>query len=262
MDVQDAALLLELLDLHGDLVGHLGAELAHHLLAHQFGGEEARAAVGELVFLEEVLAFGQVPGHQRLEGVETLPVQRGDRHDLGIGQLLGQPLEVRQQLALVFQAVDLVDHQQQRAFDEPDPVEDHLVLVGPARAVDDEDHHVDVLERRAGAAVHVAVERLVVVLVHAGGIDIDRLHRPLGLDAEQGVPGGLRLARGDRQLLAEDVIEQGRLADVRPADDGHIAAAARGFSHCHSPRPGPPVPPRPPPVRRCGGWHPGHGSCH
>ncbi|MNE11966.1 hypothetical protein D3C80_1047450 [compost metagenome] len=194
MDVQHAALLLELFDLHGNLVGHLGTQLAHDLLAHQLGGEEPRAAVGELVFLEEVLAFRQVLGHLGLEGIEVLPVLRGDRHDLGIGQLFGQPLQVRQQFGLVLEAVDLVDHHQQRAFDELDPVEDHLVLLGPARAVDDEDHHVDVLQGRAGAAVHVTVERLVVVLVHPGGVDVDRLHRTLGLDAEQGMPGGLRLA--------------------------------------------------------------------
>ena len=46
MDVQHLAFLLELLDLHRDLIGNLGAELTHDLLAHQFSGEEARAAIG------------------------------------------------------------------------------------------------------------------------------------------------------------------------------------------------------------------------
>src|SRR3546814_1091363 len=57
------------------------------------------------------------------------------------------------------------------------------------------------------------------------------------------MPRRLRLARGDRQLLAKDVVEQRRLADVRPADDRHVTATADVFglqlfvSHVRSPRP-------------------------
>ena len=71
------------------------------------------------------------------------------------------------------------------------------------------------------ALVRGVEERGLAVLVQARGIDIDRLHAALGLDAEHVVTGGLRLARGNRQLLPENMVEQGRLADVRPAHQGN-----------------------------------------
>ncbi|MOA36132.1 hypothetical protein D3C78_1576380 [compost metagenome] len=90
--------------------------------------------------------------------------------------------------------------------------------------------------------------------MHARGIDVDRLDITLGLDPEHVVAGSLRLARGDRELLPEDMVEQGRLAHVRAADNGDIAAAGSvGISHCHSPRPGRSVLRRPRLARRYAG---------
>src|SRR5690606_19090849 len=83
-----------------------------------------------------------------------------------------------------------------------------------------------------GALVHEPVECVLRILVQARGIHVNRLDLALGLDAQQSVSRGLRLAGGDCQLLAEDVVEQGRLAHVGSADDGNIAAARRGISHC------------------------------
>src|SRR5450830_1199876 len=100
MDMQGLALLLELFDFDGDLVRQLGAHLAHDFLAHQFGGEETAAAVGDLVFREEVLVLRQVAGDHALQGFEVVPVLGRDRHDLGIRQLFLQPAQVRHQLGL------------------------------------------------------------------------------------------------------------------------------------------------------------------
>ncbi|MNH12281.1 hypothetical protein D3C79_718180 [compost metagenome] len=186
-----------------------------------------------------MIILRQVLSNQRLERVQIVPLLGRDGYDLGIGQLLLQPLQVRDQLGFFVHAVGFVDCNDQRAGHVLNAFEHQLVLIGPARTVDHENHHIDVLQGRRGIAVHVAVQGLVVGLVHTGGIDVDRLHVTLGLDAEHVVAGGLRLARGDRQLLAEDVVEQGRLAHVGAADDGHVAAAGRvAISHCHSPRPG------------------------
>src|SRR5690554_489883 len=113
----------------------------------------------------------------------------------------------------------------------PDLVPDHLVLIGPARAVDHEEHHVDIAQYLGGTAVHEAVEGLLGVLVQAGGIHVDGLDIVLGLDSQQGVPGGLGLARGDRQLLSQDMVEQRRLAHIGPPDDCHIAATRRLIAH-------------------------------
>src|SRR5690606_13438205 len=98
VDVQEASLALEFLDLHGDLVGYLGAQLAHDLLAHQLGGQEAAGAVGDLVLREEVLVLRQAAVDQVFQGVQVLRVQSGDGNQLGVGQLFGQPLQVGQQL--------------------------------------------------------------------------------------------------------------------------------------------------------------------
>jgi len=193
-----------------------------------------------------MLALGQALGDQVFQRFQILSMLRGNRHDLGVGQLLGEPAQMRQQLGLVLDAVGLVHRHDQRPGNVLYALQHSLVLIGPAGTIDDENHHVDVLQRGGRGAVHVAVERGLAVLVQARGIDIDRLHAALGLDAEHVVTGGLRLARGDRQLLPENMVEQGRLADVRPADDSDVATTADGivlrrfkvFSHVHSPRQG------------------------
>ena len=48
---------------------------------------------------------------------------------------------------------------------------------------------------------------------------------PTRAHAGDAVPRGLRLARGDADLLPDQRVQQGRLADVRPADDRDQAAA-------------------------------------
>ena len=57
------------------------------------------------------------------------------------------------------------------------------------------------------------------------GIDKNQLVVAFGFNPEQGVAGSLRLARGDAELLAEQMVEQRRLADIGTADNGDIATA-------------------------------------
>ena len=66
---------------------------------------------------------------------------------------------------------------------------------------------------------------LLAPLVQARSIDKHHLVVTLGLDTQHPVPRGLRLARGDADLLAQHVVQQGRLAHIGPPDDRHIAAA-------------------------------------
>ncbi|MNC38944.1 hypothetical protein D3C75_875750 [compost metagenome] len=84
MDVQHMALLLEFFNFHGDLVRQFRTQLAHDLLAHQFGGQEAAAAVGDLVFGEEVLVLGQVLGDLCFQRLQVVPLLRGNRHHFGV----------------------------------------------------------------------------------------------------------------------------------------------------------------------------------
>ena len=64
--------------------------------------------------------------------------------------------------------------------------------------------------------------------LEARRVDEDELRAVDGADAGDAVARGLRLARGDADLLADQRVQQRRLADVGPADDGHQAAALRG----------------------------------
>ena len=62
-------------------------------------------------------------------------------------------------------------------------------------------------------------------LRHARRIDEHVLAAGQRQDAVQQVPRGLRLGRDDRELLADQPVEEARLAGVRPADQADGAAA-------------------------------------
>src|SRR5690606_4409044 len=66
-------------------------------------------------------------------------------------------------------------------------------------------------------------------------IDIDELRVIGGLDAGDAVPRGLRLARGDADLGADQLVHERRFTDVGAADDGDVTASKVGlrvgFSH-------------------------------
>ena len=186
MDMQGFALLLELFDLDGDLVRQLGTHLAHDLFTNQFGGQEAAAAIGDLVFREEVLVFRQVIGDHALQRFKVMTMLGRDRDDLGVRQLLLKPAQVRHHSGFIFDTVSLVQRDDQRAGHVLHALKHHLVFVGPLGAVNNEDHHVDVFQRRRSGFVHVAVQGLFAALVHARGIDVDRLHVAFGLDAQHG----------------------------------------------------------------------------
>src|SRR4029079_13567205 len=61
----------------------------------------------------------------------------------------------------------------------------------------------------------------------AGRVDEDELRALVGEDPLDAMARGLRLARRDRDVRADDLVEQRRLADVRAADDGDGAGAER-----------------------------------
>ena len=136
-----------------------------------------------------------------------------------------------QQAGLVFQQVHLVDHQHAGQATLPDLLQHHGILVRPGSAVHHEYDHVHVADGGAGRPVHITVNRFFGVLVQAGGVDKDNLVIRFGLDPQHPVPRGLGLAGGDTDLLAQQVIQQGGLAHIGPADDGDITAAAAVSSH-------------------------------
>src|SRR5256885_15194642 len=87
----------------------------------------------------------------------------------------------------------------------------------------------------ADGAHHGLVERLVqrraVLGLEARCIDEDELRRGTRANARDAVARGLRLARGDADLLAHQRIHQRGLAHIGLADDGDQAAALRARRH-------------------------------
>jgi len=149
---------------------------------------------------------------------------RRKRDDLAVATAFGKRLDPRQQHALVRQEIDLVDRQQQRGTVFSQPFQHRLVLVGPVQAVNDEHQDVDIGERSGRGSVQVAVERPLATVVQSGRIDEDGLSVADGVNPDDGVARRLRTARGDAQFLADQAVDQRRLADVGATDDSDQSA--------------------------------------
>ena len=100
------------------------------------------------------------------------------------------------------------------------PAGDDLVVVGhPDGAVDDEQHDVGVAHGGLDLAADLGLEVGAAGHPAAGVDDAERHAEPLGLE-RLAVAGDARAVLDDGRLLADDAVEQRRLADVGPADDG------------------------------------------
>ena len=77
--------------------------------------------------------------------------------------------------------------------------------------------------------VEPVVERVAVAGLEAGGVHEDELAALIGINAGDFVASGLGLLAGDADFLADEVVHQRGFAHVRPANDGHEAAAEGGW---------------------------------
>ena len=68
--------------------------------------------------------------------------------------------------------------------------------------------------------------------VDARRVDEHELRRPAGLDAEDAPARGLRLVRHDRDLAADQRVEQRGLAGVGPADERDVAGLHEARGRC------------------------------
>src|SRR5690606_30699952 len=69
------------------------------------------------------------------------------------------------------------------------------------------------------------VQRAAAAGLVAGAVEEQQLRVGTSDDTDDPVARGLRAVRRDRQLLADEPVQQGRLADVRTADDRDVPAA-------------------------------------
>jgi hypothetical protein len=90
--------------------------------------------------------------------------------------------------------------------------------------VDEVDDHVGVGDRLLRGVSHRLVEG-VARLEEPGGVEEDELRLLVGEDPDDAFARGLRLRGDDREPLADEAIEQGRLAGVGLADEGDESCA-------------------------------------
>src|SRR5690606_31204856 len=109
------------------------------------------------------------------------------------------------------------------------------VRLVPLPGAHHEHRRIHPFERTARGTVHPTVHGgrggTAVVAMQTGRIHQYELPLREGSDAEQAVAGGLWTRGDDADLGADEGVGQGRLADVRAADDGDVAGAVGGLFH-------------------------------
>ena len=136
-------------------------------------------------------------------------------------------------------ALGLVRDQDDGTFRAPDKVREPLVVGGEAgAAVDHEQNDVGLGDRRLGLGAHAALERALVGMLEPRGVDDPEdevAQPPLALAA---IAGHARAIVHEGQTLADETVEQRRLADIGSADDRH-GDAGSSFGHRRAPSPAP-----------------------
>src|SRR5258706_13574718 len=221
----DAALPLEFLYSQAGDVGKLLPEKAKQLFANQLRREKPLVTVGELVSEVNCRLLRQVARKRAPQLVEPLSAAGADRNDF-LELRFARRLFQKRQHARGVGGVDLVHDQEQR-----DPgghlCQHHAIFCAEALRFDNQDRHIDRLERSANRAVHHAIGRTAMPRLESGRIDEDELRRLRREDTAKAMSSGLRLARGDAEFLPQQRIHQGGLADVGAPDQSDRAATKR-----------------------------------
>src|SRR2546422_10228549 len=110
-------------------------------------------------------------------------------------------------------------------------LEHEPVRMDALRGVHDEANEVDLLDCAARGLLHEGTEPAG-GRVEPGRVDEDDLRAREVLDAGDPVARRLRARRDDRELLADEAIQEGRLARVRAADERNEPCAG----HCNGRR--------------------------
>ena len=138
---------------------------------------------------------------------------------------LSQLRDVGQQEIARVHLVNLVDHRDYRARCLPCTRQCHAILVAESQRLDHEHDQVRIQRGGGGSTVHRPVQRTPFLAmepgrVYEGDLRVRKIHQ-----SQHSMPRGLRPGGDDGELLPGECIEQGRLADVRPADKGCESAA-------------------------------------
>ena len=204
-------------------VGEFGVELEVELFAGDFGRDHAVGGVAELVGGVVPRAFWHGRGEIGLQ-VRDAVAGAGRNHEYGLGgeaerERLGEGEEV-----VLFRKVDLVEDEDQRLGAAFDAGQGGLDAGADfRRGVDHEEGAVGILGAFPRGGDHGAVEAAV-GLENPRRVDQDQLRVAVDGDAHEAGAGGLRLGRDDRDLLADERVDEGRLARIGRAEDRDEAA--------------------------------------
>ena len=243
MDPPQRAVVLEAVDGYRRRIRNFLTEQAKDLFAHVFGGDEALVPVGQVVRSEQRLADREMAGDLRREQIKLHALLGADRHHRGKAVRLFQHRQIRQQARLVGEPVDLVDRSDRRHARRQQR-QHRAVGVGQFHRLQHDNDRIDAADAVAHRAVHSLVQARAMRGLESRRIDEEELRRRRCHDAEDAMSRRLRLARGDRYARSDQCIDQGRFADIRPTDDGDVAAAKPGGGIRHR------SPARRPPPRR------------
>ncbi len=167
------------------------------------------------LFLEIVLALDI--GAYRLEQVDQ-PLAMFGRE----GDRIAEPQRIGlDQPGLAGLALGLVAHQDHRRVAVAQPARNLLVERGHADpGIDQEQCHVGLVDRSLGLLAHPPRQGLRILILEPGRVDDPEIEAEQGRVAHPAIARHAGPVVDQRQFLADEAIEQGRFADVGPADDG------------------------------------------
>ena len=210
-------------------IGQLGMELEVDLLARHLGRQHPVGSVRNLVLGEVPVALRHPGGEPALELGDTVAGGRRDEHDrLGRQPFLQAGGEFEQ--LLLGRGIDLVEQDELRLGPCRDRVDQRLDAARqPRPGVDHEHDQVGIARALPRGCDHRAIEPATRI-EDAGRIDQQQLCLAFDRDPHQPHPRRLRLGADDRDLLADQRVDQRRLARIGGADHRHEAAAFRHFN--------------------------------
>src|ERR1700722_10264066 len=226
-------LFLPLLGLDRRLIGQFVVQPLDQLLSGDLGRERPDRRFRDLVLREEQGPEWNHPGEAVQELRQPVAGRGADHEGLLEGKRRVQSGGELEQLR-PFDEVDLVEDGEPWLAGSADRAQDRLRLLGQAHLIDllagvDQEHEkVSIARGAPGGSDHRPVEAAL-GREQAGCVDEHELGLALCENAAHGRAGGLRLAGDDRDLLADQRIDEGRLAGVGRADDGDEPAS--GLAH-------------------------------
>ena len=219
VDMYDTLVLLEPFDDDLNRIRYLLVIIAQYLLTDNLRDEELRRFVGELVLVEICRILRQKFLYTLHQDVNTELIRGRDGKDLRIGQQRMPLLDEGTKAFVGITArefVNLVDKQNDRYGHLTDAVEEILILLGIFYNIGNIKEDVSIGKRTFRELKHHLLH-LVVRLENAGSVGEYYLAVSLIDDTHDTMARGLGLERGNGNLLADELIHQRTLTDIRIA---------------------------------------------